>query len=170
MDPAQDIDAVLQLLEKWRKRVRMNQLVHYARAKELNLYNNWLGIIAAMVAAIVGTSIFATIQKDVALWARIAAGLTSFLGAILASFQTQFKFSERASQHHLVAAGYGSIHRLIEAAQALPPSSNDAAQKLLIDLEKRMDELPHQAPAVPQRLWNNTPMHLTGKDAKSEYA
>jgi hypothetical protein len=70
----------------------------------------------------------------------------------------------------LVAAGYGSIHRSIEAAQALPPTSIENAKALLEGLEKRMDELPHQAPAIPQRLWNNTPMHLTGKDAKSEYA
>jgi hypothetical protein len=117
----------------------------------LNRYSNVLGILAASVAAIVRTSIFATVQKDVALWARIVAGLTSFLGAVLASFQTQFKFSERASQHHLVAAGYGSIHRAIEAAQALPPSSVDAAQKLLTDLEKKMNELPHQAPAASER-------------------
>ena len=119
MNSAQNLDPVSDLLEKWRKRVRMNQHVHYAREKELNRYNNSLGILAAAIGAIVGTSIFATVQKDVALWARIVAGLTSFIGAILASFQTQFKFSERAAQHHLVAAGYGAIHRMIEAAQAL---------------------------------------------------
>jgi hypothetical protein len=88
MQSANNLDLIFPLLEKWRKRARMNQHVHYARAKELNVYNNCLGILAAMVAAIVATSIFATIQKDVALWAKIAAGLTSFLGAILASFQT----------------------------------------------------------------------------------
>jgi hypothetical protein len=129
--------------------------------KQLYQYNMWLGIPAALLSAIIGTSIFATLKQDVVMWVKITAGVTSLTAAALASLQTVLKFSEHASQHHDVAASYGAINRSIEVAQAFPPNSKEQAQALMLDLQKRMDDLPKQAPAIPDRLWKNTPLHLT---------
>jgi hypothetical protein len=97
---------VLELLEKWRRRARTNQRVHYARAEELQRYNRLIGTPSIILSAVVGTSIFATLRQDVVFWARMAVGTISFVAAILAGLQTYFKFSERAAQHHAVAASY----------------------------------------------------------------
>ncbi|MBZ5611884.1 MAG: SLATT domain-containing protein [Acidobacteriia bacterium] len=168
-------ESLSELLEKWRQRVRTNQRVHYSRAEQLHRYNVLLGIPVVVLSALVGTSIFATLKQDIIFWARMAVGITSLLTAVIAGLQTFFKFSERASQHHAVAASYGAINRAIEAAQALPPTSAEETKELISELRKRMDELPKQAPAIPDRMWNSIRPHLTpdflmntGKSVKSQ--
>jgi hypothetical protein len=60
-----------------------------------------------------------------------------------------------------VAAGYGAVHRAIEEAQALAPTSIEAADKILREMRKQMDDLPKQAPSIPDHVWKRVSLQLT---------
>lgn len=160
MEPER-LSAVMNLLETWRKRVRTNQRIHYVRAEQLERMHRLLGVPAILISAIVGTSILVTLKQDISLWPRVVAGFISYLGAALASLQTFFRFGERASQHQMVGAHFGAIHRCIEKTQAFPPTTLEAAEKLVDDLRKQMDDLPKQAPSIPDRVWKHIGNELT---------
>jgi hypothetical protein len=51
------------------------------------------------LAAILGTSAIATIQKDVDDWWKIASGIAGLVAAALASIQANLRLVERSERH-----------------------------------------------------------------------
>jgi hypothetical protein len=78
------------LVEQWRTRLRESQYSHYEMAKRLNTTNLLLGIPAAVVSTIVGTTLFASLSNNDKLSSdvKVLVALVSIAAAMLSSLQT----------------------------------------------------------------------------------
>src|SRR6476619_670260 len=147
-----------ELLQDWYRRAREAQFAHYEAAKPLSRANYNLGIPVALLSGFVGTSIFATLQKDQAdIRLRIAVGIISVLAAVLASLQTFLRLSERAEKHRAAAVRYGALRRELETAIAKGGPYDD---KLVHGLREKMDSISSESPEIPTRVWNQIEKQL----------
>ena len=114
---------VLSFLAETHNRAAISQQAHYAIANRLGKYNIWFGIPVVVLATLVGTSVFATLQKDVRTSLRILVGVVSVLAAVLASLQTFLRLAVSAGEHGAAAAWYSAIRRDAEQilARGRPP-------------------------------------------------
>lgn len=139
-----------ELLEDWYRRARENQFAHYEAAKPLSSANYKLGIPVALLSGLVGTSIFATLQKAADIGFRIGVGIVSVLVAVLSSLQTFLRLSERAEKHRAVAVRYGALRRELETAIA---KGGPYEEKLVDNLREKLDSISSESPEIPERVW-----------------
>lgn len=149
-----------ELLRRWLKRARENVFAHLAAAEMCSKRHHYLGVPAAILAAVVGTTVFASLDSVVDPWVKIAVGLTSILAAVLAALQTFLRFAERAERHRVVAGQYSSIRRHIEQLLTLGgPNLGQEVSAIRISL----DELSLEAPNVTPSVWAKA-LKLAGSD------
>ena len=139
------------LLEDWHKRVYAAQSAHYAAADLFRLLNYIVGIPAIVLSSIVGTAIFAGLQRDSPRTLMVA--FASILAAVLAGLQTFLRFPERASQHATAAHWYSAIRRDIEETLHLPVESRGKAKDCLDRIRKEINRAAQDAPELNVRLW-----------------
>lgn len=140
-----------ELLEDWHKRVYAAQSAHYASADWFRLFNYVVGVPAVVFASIVGTAIFAGLEKDSR--RALLVGSASILAAVLAGLQTFLRFSERAAQHATAADWYSAIRRDIEETLHLPVESRGKAKVCLDRIRKEMNRAAQDAPELSVRYW-----------------
>lgn len=131
-----------QLLHDWYQRVRVTQLAHYGSSDYYGKRKFWLGVPAVVLSAIVGTTVFATLQEKPELWIQIIVGLASVTAALLTSLQTFLGYSEKAEKHRIAGAKYGALGRELEYLRTL--ENIDAGK--ITDIKKRLDDLAEESP------------------------
>jgi len=139
----------LDLVDSWRQRARTYQKAHYDAAERLHRRNYQIGVPVMALSAIVGTSVFATISSDLAVWSRVVVGIVSIAVAVLSALQTFFRFAERAEKHREAAIRYGVINRELERLRTFPPSGQEDARSILVQVEQKLNELAQNTPAIP---------------------
>jgi hypothetical protein len=144
-------DQVAHLLEDWHKRVYAAQSAHYASADLFRLLNYIVGVPAVVFASIVGTAIFAGLEKDSP--RALAVASVSILAAVLAALQTFLRFSERAAEHATAADWYSAIRRDIEEILHLHVETRGNAKDCLDRVRKDMNRVGQDAPELSVRLW-----------------
>jgi hypothetical protein len=139
-----------EVLQEWYLRVSVTQRAHYLSADHFGRRKYWLGIPAVALATVVGTSVFATIEKQPDIWLQIAVGLSSVTAALLTSLQTFLGYSERAEKHRLAGAKYGALGReletLLASTEAPPPEQ-------VTRIRERLDVLAVESPNNPQSIY-----------------
>jgi hypothetical protein len=113
----------------------------------------WLGIPTAILSALVGTSVFAALNEQPGKAAQIAVGLVSILVAILASLQTFLRLAERAEKHKESAARFAALHREVDQALVLPPTTDQELKTWMDSFRERWDALAREAPTANRRIW-----------------
>jgi hypothetical protein len=101
----------------------------------------------------VGTTVFATLQKQVNLWVQLAVGAVSVLAAVLAALQTFLRYSERAEKHRATAAAYAAVRHRLEETTNIPVAVRGPLKKFLDEIEGQMGSLAQSAPNVPESVW-----------------
>jgi hypothetical protein len=149
---------VIELLRDWQARARRSSEEHYALATSLARSNIRFGIPVVALTTLVGTTVFASLQRsDVTTGFRIAVGMISVLAAVLASLQTFLRFGERAEKHRAAAERWASIRREIDTQLALSTRPNLAAlgdsQPVLDRIRDRMDQTAQQSPELGETGW-----------------
>jgi hypothetical protein len=104
-----------------------------------------------VLSTLVGTSVFATIQKRPEVWLQIAVGLGSVAAALMASLQTFLGYSERAEKHRVAGAKYGSLGRELEQLRA---SGTPLSDQNMSEVRKRLDDLAVESPNNPLSIYN----------------
>ncbi len=155
-------DQVEQLLAEWRQRVYAAQSAHYASADRFRLLNYLVGVPAVIFSSVVGTAIFAGLEKDSPRAPWIA--LASILAAVLAGLQTFLRFSERAAQHATAADWYSAIRRDIEETLHLPVEFRGKAKHCLDEVRKEMNRAAQDAPELSTRFWSREAKRFRIKD------
>jgi hypothetical protein len=153
----QEAKSVIKLLEEWRFSARKMQYCHFAAANHFRKRHYWIGIPAVISSIVVGTSVFATLAKEIDTSIKILVGLMSVLATVLTGLQTFLRYEGRAEKHYSAAVQFGAVRRELEQYQALrkPGASESAADKDFLDsIRKRMTDLPRTAPEIPQGLWD----------------
>ena len=148
--------AVLDLLRDWQRRAAASAEANYSVAQRLARHNIRLGIPVVALTTLIGTSVFATLEENVAVEWRIVIGVLSALAAVLASLQTFLRFPERAEKHRAAGEQWAAVRREISQMLALHPTylaSRGDPKSYLDDLRRRMDEIAAQSPEMPDRDW-----------------
>lgn len=139
-----------ELLTEWYHRVAVTQYAHYLSANHFGSKKYWLGVPAILLSSFVGTSVFATFEKQPDFWIRLSVGLASVAAALLASLQTFMGYAERAEKHRIAGARYGALGRELEQMRAL---GTDQTPDTLAGLRKRIDDLALEAPNNPLNIY-----------------
>jgi len=136
------------VLRDWKERVRDNQVSHETAATRLAQMNYWLGIPASIISAVVGTSVFASLNQEVGIGPKIAVGVISIAVGVLTALQTFLRYAERSEKHHASAATLGAIHRQIELWLRLPVPELDEAKRILFEIEEKISAVQAAAPVI----------------------
>ena len=144
---------VEELLRGWVLHAHKGRDRHDEAARRSDRYRYWLGVPAIVLAAVVGTSVFASMQTNVEAAPRIVIGLISFTASALASLQTFYNFADRSEKHRLAGARYKAIIRELEQVLAEPIEQVQGKGDYLADLRKRLDDLELEAPVVPEGIY-----------------
>ncbi|HXO39542.1 MAG TPA: SLATT domain-containing protein [Candidatus Acidoferrum sp.] len=155
-----------EVLDDWYERVCVTQRAHYLSADHFKRKSYWLGVPVIGLTTVVGTSVFATIQKQPVLWQQVTAGLASVAAAILASLQTFLGYAERAEKHRVAGAKYGALGRELEVLRASDRAEND---EILRELRKRLDALALESPNNPIWIYHRAgaalPVRSSGRES-----
>jgi hypothetical protein len=139
------------LLEDWRSRVYAAQAAHYGAADIFRLLNYVVGVPAVVFASMVGTALFAGLEKDSGRTMLVASA--SILAAVLAGLQTFLRFAERAAHHATAGDWYSAIRRDIEQTLTLPVEVRGKPKDCLDKIRKEMNRASQDAPELSGRLW-----------------
>jgi hypothetical protein len=143
-----------ELLEKWYNRAVKVQNAHYAAASAFNNRHYFLGVPAATMSTIVGSSVFASLGKTSNQEIIILVGIASLLVAILTALQTFTRYGDRSEKHHEAGIRYGEFKREIEQKLVFMPQVPDELNAYITDLRTRWDAAAEECPVIPQRIWN----------------
>jgi hypothetical protein len=139
------------LLEDWHHRVYAAQTAHYASADLFRTLNYIVGVPAVILSSVVGTSLFAGLDKDSPRTVLVAS--TSIVAAILGALQTFLRFAERATLHASAADWYSAIRRDIEEILHLPVGDRGAPKECLDEVRKEMNRAAQDSPELSARVW-----------------
>ena len=140
------------LIVAWYQRAHVVLAAHHVAAGHFDRLHYWLGIPAVIVSAVVGTTVFATLQSNPHVAIQILVGLGSVLAAVLTSLQTFLRYSERAEKHRVAGVRYGALMRELEQALILCPHESEL-KAFLNDVRIRWDRLNEETPTMPQKIW-----------------
>lgn len=144
-----------ELLRGWLLHAHKGRDRHDLAARRNDTYRYWLGVPAVILATVVGTSVFASLEKTVDANFKIALGLASILSAVLASLQTFFDFGIRAESHRLAGAKHKAIIRELEQELTQPLKQLPEKDDFYDDLRTRLDALEAEAPVVPDGIYRH---------------
>jgi hypothetical protein len=142
-----------ELLTKWSERVRRAQAAHYDSAIHCNRQHFWIGVPVVILTALVGTSVFVTLQKEANFYVKLAVGLASVAAAVLASVQTFLRFLERAESHRIAALRFGALRKEIEHLQAFPPGDSEQMKAVAKSLLERWNNINEESPTANQKFY-----------------
>jgi hypothetical protein len=155
-------DQVVHLAEDWHRRVYAAQSAHYASAELLRRLHYIIGVPAVVFASIVGTAIFAGLEKDSPRSMVVAS--VSILAAILSALQTFLRLSERAAAHATAADWYSAVRRDIEEVLHLPVESRGKVKDFLDRVRKEMNRVAQDAPQLGVSLWKREAKRFNVKE------
>jgi len=154
----------IELLENWHSRVYAAQAAHYASADRFRLANYIVGVPAIIFSSIVGTAIFAGLEKNSGLAWLFA--LVSILAAILAGLQTFLRFSERATQHATAGDWFSAVRRDIEETLHLPVECRGKVKDCFDRFRKEINRAAQDAPELRSKFWQREASRFRVKEPR----
>jgi hypothetical protein len=148
---------VLETALAYKSRYLVVGSAHYIAARRCTRFNRYLGIPVVIITAVVGTTIFATLEKNPSAAWKIATGIISMLGAVLSSLQTSLRFAESAERHKTAGARYRGMGRRIDLFLLKYAGENTCRIEALRELSQLADELQDladESPGVPDSCYD----------------
>lgn len=102
----------------------------------------------AVIAVVIGTTIFSSLVESPAVWAKVATGMLSLVAAAGASAQTFLEYPQKAERHRRAAVEYGVLRRRLEVLLS-DPSYDYASHRLPAAIEQQWDRIDTEAPPLP---------------------
>lgn len=148
--------AVENLLEEWRKMALKATGRHSSACDYYERLDSVYGVGSTVLTAVVGSTVFVTLQSSAAEGIRIAAGVVGVIAAVASGIQTAAKYGQRAERHRQASRHYAVVVRQIAELRALPPPP-ESIQTQLDALRKSLDDTGAMAPNVPPNIWFERP-------------
>jgi len=140
-----------EILNEWLYRIGRSHLAHNLAAAKYEPLNRRFGATAAVLSAVVGTAVFATLEASPSSYLKIFTGLISIAAAVLASLHTYLGYSDLAGRHKIAAARFGELRTQLEQIKAFPPASDEMAQRIALfcsDWDTKSKESPIISPKI----------------------
>jgi hypothetical protein len=158
-------------IAEYQNRAFVTRRSHYLASSIAERKNFLLGIPVVVITALVGTSIFGTLQDNPSVHIKIAAGVLSISATILAALQTYLGFSEKSAKHKEAGAKYAAIWRCLDLLNLeLRSVGDDFANRAIEELKKivaTLDDAGKESPTVPDRAYKTAVTELRSKLASS---
>ena len=164
------MDDILRQANHYRIQVRRTSRGHYKAVDRAQNGHMWLGVPVVVASAVVGASLFATLQNRPGEGWQIAAGLVSPAAAVFAALQTFFRFAERVEKHRVAAASYGAVRRSLDlfilkhGPEA--PRDRDAAIADLAAIVERFSQLALESPDIPPKAFKAAVREIEDSDER----
>jgi hypothetical protein len=127
---------------------------HYLAADRYNALNRIFGIPVIIITAVIGTTIFGTLDKNPNPNWKIGAGLFALAGTVLSALQTSLGFAQTAQKHKAAGEAYRTMRRRFEMFHLrYSQAGSDQRQVAMDALEKIVAELanlPKEFPTIPE--------------------
>jgi hypothetical protein len=146
-------DSVRDLLGQWQTMALKASRRHSSACDNYEHRNALFGTLSTVLTAIVGSTIFVTLQHTTSEGVRIIFGLLAALAAVISGVQTTAKYGQLAERFRQASRRYATVARRIEELLATPPSP-DGLEAALDELRKELDDIGAMAPNVPPKIWN----------------
>jgi len=147
------MDDVLRQFAEYQRKYGIMGRAHYLAHDQFAARNLWLGVPVVVITTVVGTTIFGTLNENPDPKLRIAAGLLSLTGAVLAALQTMFGYGQTAQMHKATAARYRAISRRLNTLYLKYTGASldkrEEAIKELEALDKDLNAIGSEGPIVP---------------------
>ena len=145
-----------EILRGWILHAHKGRDRHDEAARQLNKHHHRLGVPAAFLSAIVGASVFASLEARLGPWVTIGVGFLSIASSALASLQTFYNYAERTKNHRVAGARYKAIIRELEEifSKGSMAGKDQNFGNLLDDIRNRLDALEQEAPVVPHWIYD----------------
>lgn len=163
-DTQQQASGVEQLTIAWLQRAHLVLSAHHMAAGIFEKRHYWLGIPSVAISTVVGTAVFASLQKSPHVSIQIIVGLASIAAAVLASLLTFLRYNERAEKHRLAGVRYGTIMRQLEQALLIPPHNEDEARDFFNSIRDQWDKLNEESLTMPTKIWDR----INGRERKQK--
>ncbi len=135
-----------QVALEWSKRVAVVAHGPYRAALRFSKFYFWLGLPTVVVlATIVGTSVFATLQQQPQVWWQIAVGVMSIAPAFFVALQSFMGYADKAEKHHAAGAKYNAVGQQLEQLMA-----QDDDWSMLTEIREKVDPLAEESPHIPE--------------------
>jgi hypothetical protein len=142
---------------EYKNRASVNVRSHYLASTIAERKNFWLGVPVVVITALVGTSIFGTLQDNPSVQIKIAAGALSISATVLAALQTYLGFSEKSAKHKAAGTKYAIIRRHLDLLDLELRSKGDAfaseALEGLKSISTMLDDAAKESPTIPDRVY-----------------
>ncbi|WP_187365831.1 SLATT domain-containing protein [Trebonia kvetii] len=142
------------LILAWYRRVRLANQAHAEAGSHARRNSMLLGIPAVTLSAVVGSAIFATIDKTPNRYLQIAVGLLSLTTAVLAAFQTFLRLDEQVREHEVASRSFGAIRRELGQLGAIAHHNREETESRLEKVRERYDQASAASRNVPQKIWD----------------
>lgn len=130
---------------EWYQRTATVAHGHYRAALRYSRLSYWFGFPTVILATVVGTSVFATLQQQPQFWWQLVVGLMSIAAAVLSALQSFLGYNDKAERHRVAGAKYNAIGRELE----LLLGQDDDWTKLE-SIRQRIDVLAQESPHIPE--------------------
>jgi hypothetical protein len=130
----------------WYKRSSTVAVGHYKAAERYARRHALLSAFSAVLSAVVGTAVFATLQQQPDPRIQIAVGLTSVVAAVLAVLSAGTGFQDKAEKHRIAGSKYNAVGRELE--QLL--TKKEIEEQSLTNVRSRLDALAQEMPHIPK--------------------
>jgi hypothetical protein len=143
-----------ELLRGWLLHAHKGRSRHDFAARRFEGRKSSLGVPTIILSTIVGTALFASLGKNVAVWAQVTVGFLSVAAAVLSALQTFFDYPARAERHRVTGVRYKTVIRELERVLSEPDTARRHEPAWVEEVRQRLDTLEAEAPVVPPRIYD----------------
>jgi hypothetical protein len=150
-----DLGGAESVLTEWQERATVALFAYNDAANRCRTWNTFLGSIAAVLAAAIGTTVFVTLQHELNLAARITVGAVSVLTAVVSGVLASASLPHRIGDYEKAARRYGRLRRELEENRWLLAAGGlQNVTRVVALLREALDQAAEDSPNAPQRIWD----------------
>lgn len=152
-----------ELLADWEQRSLLAVISHARSANRCATWDARLGSGATALTAIVGTSIFATLQDNVSITSRMVVGCLTIAAAVATAVLTFAALPQRKEAYERASRRHASVRRRIEVLRCRLAAGDESDIWTEIALiREELDAAGGGTPNASRRVWDRTRRHLNG--------
>ncbi len=143
----------LELLHKWYARIRAAQTGHYRQAQRYRRFHRFLGVPVVVLSAVVGTTVFATLNEaSTSTTVKIILGTTSLLTAAIASLQTFLNYDALSEKHLSAASKLSAIKKEIEE-KTITLTLDEELSAFIEQVRLKWTSVTDEYPQISDQIW-----------------
>jgi hypothetical protein len=153
------------LLHKWERRVMLAVFSHARSANRCAAWDVRLGSTSVILTAIVGTSVFATLQANPSTATRIGIGVLTVAAAASSAVHVFAGLTDRKLAYEQASRRHAAIRRRIEIARARLATSGESPSiwEEVEAIKREMDSAAASSPNAAGRVWEQVKRQMKGE-------